>query len=170
MVCIRPGASGKKAKIGRSDISRRQGKKNPHRDRLRRGRRFDGRHRGRNPRPLCHPASEGGDTGKGLANAVFACGVYLANAAGVTLSESYPPYRPKSPAEKYRFQPGRPDPFSDCPRPFCWARARAGRSCRGFCCCWFPAAAGAAAGGGFGGGFGGFGGGMSGGGGAGRDF
>jgi uncharacterized protein len=115
------------------------------------------------------PHLKAGDTGKGLANAVFACGVYLANAAGVTLSESYPPYRPKSQPKNTGFNLAGLILFLIAAAVLLGTRQ--GRQILPWILLLLVSGSGrGGGGGGFGGGFGGFGGGMSGGGGAGRDF
>ncbi len=116
------------------------------------------------------PHLKAGDAGKGLYNAVYSCGILLAGAAGVKLSEGTYPYRPKSQPKNTGFNLvglililiaagvllGTKQGRQILPWILLMLVSGSGRSSGG--------------GGSFGGGFGGFGGGMSGGGGAGRDF
>ena len=116
------------------------------------------------------PHLKAGEMGKALYNAVFACGVYVANNAGVQLTGGAAPYRAKSvPVNKG---------FNIFGLIFFFIAAavllgtKTGRSMLPWILLLLVSSGGrgGGGGGGFGGGFGGFGGGMSGGGGAGRDF
>ena len=117
------------------------------------------------------PHFKAGDFGKGLYNAVFACGVFIADAAGVKLSETNAyPYRTKSEPKNKGFN------LIGLILVLIAAAVllgtRQGRQILPWILLLLVSGSGRGSGGGgsFGGGFGGFGGGMSGGGGADRDF
>jgi len=116
------------------------------------------------------PHLQAGEMGKGLHNAVFACGVYIANSAGVKLTGNAFPYRAKSQPKNKGLNLGMLIFFIIA--AVVLLGTRTGRQMLPWILLMLVSGSGrgGGGGGGFGGGFGGFGGGMSGGGGAGRDF
>jgi uncharacterized protein len=114
------------------------------------------------------PHLKAGNTGKALYNAMYSCGVVVAEKAGVTLTGVDVPYRSPS-------RPGNQG-LNVFTLIFLVVAAilllgtRAGRQMLPWILLMLVSNSGRGGGGGFGGGFGGFGGGMSGGGGAGRSF
>lgn len=116
------------------------------------------------------PHLKTGEMGKGLYNAVWTCGTYIAENAGVQLTGDADPYPTKSQS--------RPQGFNLAGLIFFLLVAavllgtRSGREMLPWILLMLVSGGGRGGGGGgpFGGGFGGFGGGMSGGGGAGRSF
>lgn len=119
---------------------------------------------------LVVPQLKTGETGKALYNAVFGCGLYLANNAGVQLSDGTTPYRAKSPPQNKGFNLAGLILFLIAAAVLLGTRT--GRQMLPWILLLLVSGSGrGGSGGGFGGGgFGGFGGGMSGGGGAGRSF
>jgi uncharacterized protein len=114
------------------------------------------------------PHLKAGNTGKALYNAMYSCGVVVAEKAGVTLTGVDVPYRSPS-------RPGNQG-LNIFTLIFLVVAAilllgtRTGRQMLPWILLMLVSNSGRGGGGGFGGGFGGFGGGMSGGGGAGRSF
>jgi len=120
---------------------------------------------------LVIPHLKAGETGKGLYNAAFACGIYIANNAGVQLSDGAAPYRIKSKPKNPGFNLAGLIIFLIA--AVVLLGTKTGRQMLPWILLLLVSGSGrggSGGGGGFGGGFGGFGGGMSGGGGAGRDF
>lgn len=114
------------------------------------------------------PLLKTGETGKALHNAVFACGIYIANAAGVKLTGEAFPYRAKSQPKNTGFNLVGLIIFLIAAALLLGTKT--GRSMLPWILLLLVSGSGRGGGGGGGFGGGGFGGGMSGGGGADRDF